>query len=165
MKRTKQEFLEMLEKHKLIIFKVCNGYCKDQEEQKDLIQEVILQLWSSFHRYDEQYKLSTWVYRIALNVAISHYRKANTRQKYVQTFEGEVLDIAQEEPGDYNEDLHRLQSFLKSLDKLNKALMMLYLDGHSHDEIAGILNISKSNVGTKISRIKEKLKRQFKTTT
>ena len=154
----------MLEQHKLIIFKVCNGYCSDPEEQKDLVQEVILQLWRSFDRYNAQYKLSTWVYKIALNIAISHFRKVSTRQKYTTPFNGAVLDIAEADNDDKDESLRLLQVFLNQLQKLDKALMMLYLDGHSHEEIAQILDISKSNEGTKINRIKERLRQQFKTT-
>lgn len=164
MRKTKEDFLEMLEQYKLIIFKVCNGYCSDPEEQKDLVQEVILQLWRSFDKYNAQYKLSTWVYRIALNVAISHFRKVSTRQKHTTSFDGAVLNIAEADDDNKNDDLRLLQVFLNQLQKLDKALMMLYLDGHSHEEIAQILDISKSNVGTKINRIKEKIRQQFKTT-
>lgn len=152
----------MLEAHQLIIFKVCNAYCHDKEEQKDLVQEVILQLWNSFEKYDPQYKYSTWVYRIALNVAISHYRKSRTRGQYIGTFEASFVNIAEEKTEDNSAGIEQLEQFINELDELNRALMLLYLEGKSHDEIASILNISKSNVGTKINRIKEKLKQQFK---
>lgn len=161
MKKDKEAFTEILEDHKLILFKVCNSYCRDSEDRKDLVQEMILQLWKSFGTYDPQYKLSTWMYRIALNVAISYYRKSTTRQKHIAPFEGDFVHIAEEEEEDINDELNRLQHFISQLNEMNRALMLLYLDGKSHDEIANILNISKSNVGTKITRIKAKLKKQM----
>ncbi len=162
MTRNKAAFMEILEDHKLIIFKICNSYCRDREEQKDLVQEVIMQLWSSFPKYNPEFKLSTWVYRIALNVAISNYRKSTTRSKHLAKVEEGYVDIAVDDDRDSQEDMQLLREFINQLDELNRALMILYLDGNSHEEIAAILNISKSNVGTKINRIKEKLKKQFK---
>ena len=73
-------FLSVIENNKGIIYKVANSYCKDDEDRKDLVQEIIFQLWQSFGKYDDQYKLSTWMYRIALNVAISFYRKGSRRK-------------------------------------------------------------------------------------
>lgn len=153
--------MHVLEAHKLIIFKISNTYCHDPEDQKDLVQEVIFQLWSSFGAYDEQYKLSTWIYRIALNVAISFYRKSSTRQKHLSAVDVSFVQIAQEDTQETSEDVKLLRHFIDQLNELNRALMILYLDGHSHEEIAGILNISKSNVGTKMNRIKNQLKKQF----
>ena len=161
MKRDKETFLSVLEGHKLIIFKVCHSYCHDAEDQKDLVQEVILQLWNSFDAYDEQYKLSTWIYRIALNTAISFHRKTSTRQKNLSAVDLSFVQIAQEDDRETLEEVKLLRHFINQLDELNRALMILYLDGYSHDEIAGILNITKSNVGTKINRIKNQLKKQF----
>ena len=162
MKRDKESFLVVLEQHKLIVFKVCNSYCRNPEDQKDLVQEVIIQLWNGFAKYNEQFKLSTWVYRIALNTAISFYRKANTRNKHLTALDPAFIEIAEEETETYSEEVKLLRLFIDQLDDMNRALMILYLDDHSHEEIATILNISKSNVGTKINRIKEKLRNQFK---
>lgn len=162
MKKNKEEFLRILEANKLIIFKVCNSYCRDPEDQKDLVQDVIIQLWNSFESYNDQYKLTTWIYRIALNVAISFYRKQSTRSKHISNFDVSFLQIVQEDHVESQENINLLNQFIDQLDELNKALMILYLDGNSHEEIAEILNISKSNVGTKINRTKEKLKEQFK---
>ncbi|MEP2771528.1 MAG: sigma-70 family RNA polymerase sigma factor [Fulvivirga sp.] len=158
-------FLKVLEEHKGIIFKVCNMYCSDHEEQKDLVQEVIIQLWKSFDKYDSSYKLSTWIYRIALNVAISNYRKLNTRSKYILPMQASFLDVSDEAEDNVPDDIALLRQFIKGFDEFNKALMILYLDGNSHEEISKILNISTSNVSTKINRLKKKLKEQFKTAT
>ena len=162
MKRDKESFLAILEQHKLIVFKVCNSYCRDKEDQKDLVQEVIIQLWSGFEKYDEQFKLSTWIYRIALNTAISYYRKSNTRNRHFTPLDSDFIEITEEETINYSDEVKLLRQFINQLDDLNRALMILYLDDHSHEEIARILNVSKSNVGTKINRIKDKLRNQFK---
>jgi len=74
MEFTESNFLEILHQHERILFKVSNAYCKDPEDRKDIVQEMIIQLWSSKNKYNPEYKLSTWIYRIALNVAISNYR-------------------------------------------------------------------------------------------
>jgi len=129
----------------------------------DVVQNIILQLWQAFDKYDESYKLSTWIYRISLNVAISNYRKTSTRKKHFSPMENDFVNIKMEEAKSNNEELQFLQQFIDQLDELSKALMILYLDGHSYEEMAGILHISTSNVGSKINRIKLKLKKQFKT--
>ncbi|UII22721.1 RNA polymerase sigma factor [Fulvivirga ligni] len=158
MQPVKKEFVDIIEKHKGIIYKICNGYCKEADDREDLVQDVIGHLWKAYPKYNADYKLSTWIYRIALNVAISYYRKEQTRKKYIQPIQEHTFEVS-EQPE--NENIKLLNQFIAELDELNKALMILYLDGNSHKEIAEILNISESNVGTKISRIKIQLKEKF----
>ncbi len=161
MNKDKETFLAILDNNRQIIFKICNMYCQDKEDEKDLVQDVIFQLWNSFEKFDGRVKISTWIYRIALNVAISFYRKSKTRAKYQADFDERFLQSAPWEAPNQDEEIMYLKQFINKLDKMNKALMILYLDGNSHEEIASILNISKSNVGTKINRIKQRLKKQF----
>lgn len=156
----KDQFLSLIEDHKKIIFKVCNSYCKDSEDRKDLVQEVIIQLWQSYGRYDEQYKLSTWIYRIALNVAISFYRTERNRKNRTESIHDAILDIS-EESREVESNSSLLHRFINQLDELNKALIILYLDEKSYREISDILGITETNVATKINRIKQKLKLQF----
>ncbi|GAB3919278.1 RNA polymerase sigma factor [Larkinella terrae] len=156
----KDQFLALIEDHKKIIFKVCNAYCKDSEDRKDLVQEVIIQLWQSFGRYNDQYKLSTWIYRIALNVAISFYRTERTRKNRTQSIHDAIIEIG-DETQDTESNSGLLHRFINQLDELNRALMILYLDEKSYREISEILGISETNVATKINRIKQKLKLQF----
>ena len=153
-------FLSVIEKNKGIIYKISRSYCKDQDDRKDLYQEIVIQLWKSFGKYNDQYKISTWMYRIALNVAISFYRKGKNRNSSPIT--ENIIDlIAEEEPGKLEENIRLLYQFINELDELNKALMLLYLDDNSYREMADVLGISESNVATKIGRIKEKLKLKF----
>lgn len=163
MKPNKEDFLHALDDHKLIIFKVCNTYCSDSEDQKDLAQEIIIQLWQSFNKYDSQFKFSTWVYRISLNVAISYLRRKKSKSRGQQTISLDFVEISHQDQSDKDENLRLLRKFINELDDLNKALIIMYLDEKSHEEIAEVLNISKSNVGTKINRIKKSLREKFKT--
>ena len=155
-------FLEIIENHKRIIYKITNSYCKENEDRQDLIQEIIIQLWQSFDKYDPQYKVSTWIYRIALNTSISYYRKNKTRKE--KTTELSVIVEASfkaSEPFKENPNLILLNQFIKELKEIDKALVLLYLDGLSQKEIAKIIGITSSNVGSKLTRIKKRLKQKF----
>lgn len=157
-------FLEVIDNHKRIIYKITNSYCKQNEDRQDLIQEIIIQLWQSFDKYNPQYSFSTWVYRIALNTSISYYRKNKIRKE--KTTELSVIaeaSLKASEPFQENPSLSILQNFIKELKEIDKALMLLYLDGLSHKEIAKIIGITSSNVSTKLTRIKKQLKQKFVT--
>lgn len=154
-------FETIIIEHKGIFFKVAKTYCKDEEDRKDLLQEMMVQVWQSLPRYNHEFKLSTWLYRIVLNVAISYYRKYANRLHFHQVVDFEAQDIADITENDSNQSLQLLEQFINELNDLDKALMLLYLEDKSHVEISEILGISTSNVSTKVSRIKEKLKQKF----
>ena len=160
---TSLDFLTLIEANKRIIFKICNSYCRNADDREDLAQEIIYQLWKSWSSFNSTYKLSTWMYRIALNVAISFYRK---EQKATPTiFMGDhVIEIADEnlEEG-LESNLNALQQFINELNPLDRALMILYLEEKPHKEIAEIMGITATNVATKVGRIKELLKQKFST--
>lgn len=155
------QFIYTIQQNKKLIFKVCNAYCHDFEDRKDLVQEVIIKLWLSFEKFDENYKLSTWMYRIALNTAISHYRAARKRSTTISIHES-LIDFADENENlELDNNVKLLYDFINQFDELNKALMILYLDNNSYKDIAEVLGISETNVATKISRLKLQLKQQF----
>ena len=154
-------FHAILERHKGILFMVANTYCKNQSDRQDLLQEMMLQIWKSLQRYDQQYKMTTWLYRIALNVAISFYRKNASREQINKQLPDEYVLIRDETPPAKQEQLVQLEMFISGLNEIDKALMVLYLEDRSHTEIAEITGLSVTNVGTKIGRIKEKLKQRF----
>jgi len=157
-------FLSIIEQNKGIIYKVANAYCANAEDRKDLIQEIIVQLWRSFHRYNDQYKYSTWMYRIALNTAISFYRKENRRRQVSGPLADNILDLAEDNAAiETNSNIGHLQQFIGELKELDKALMLLYLEEKSQKEIAEITGISETNVSTRIGRIKKFLKQKFAT--
>lgn len=155
-------FLSVIESNKGIIYKIANSYCKDTEDRNDLVQEIVLRLWKAFGNYNDEYKHSTWIYRIALNTAISNYRKEKVREKYFTPVSESFFEI--EDTNNSDEIEHKyvvLQQFISELKELDKALMLLYLEEKNYKEISEILGISESNVGTKIGRIKNLLKEKF----
>ena len=155
-------FLSVVESNKGILYKIANSYCKDSEDRKDLVQEIIVQLWKSYETYNCQYKYSTWIYRISLNVAISFYRKQNRRKRLSSPLTEGILNFVDtNETGELEQDIGLLQQFISELKEMDKALMLLYLDQKSHKEIAEIVGISETNVATKIGRIKTALKQKF----
>lgn len=156
-----KDYLKILEDNKGLIYKVANSYCNNEEDRKDLFQEISIQIWKSLHRYDKQYKISTWIYRIALNVAISYYRKIKTRQYQTASFAETSVDIFDYQQDDTSVEIDRLFTFIHELKELDRAVMLLYLENNSYKEIGEILGISETNVATKINRIKIKLKQRF----
>lgn len=155
-------FLDVIESNKGILFKVANSYCRNTDDRKDLVQEIILQLWKSFENYNEKFKLSTWIYRISLNVAISFYRKENSRKRISNPITTDIFDFSETEISVEKEtNLGILNQIISELNDLNKALMLLYLEEKSYREISEIIGITETNVATKIGRIKSKLKKEF----
>ncbi len=155
-------FLSVIEFNKGLIYKVANLYCKDIEDRKDLVQEIILKLWKSFDSYNNQFKLSTWIYRISLNTAISFYRKEKLRKRITTPFSVGIFNIADlVENKQKEQSTLLLNQFIGELKALDKALMLLYLEEKSHKEMAEIMGITETNVATKIGRLKTILKNKF----
>jgi RNA polymerase sigma factor (sigma-70 family) len=156
------DFELIIERNKGIIYKVANSYCKDIDDRKDLVQEIIIELWKSFKRYNHSSKLSTWMYRVALNVAISFYRRDSKRKKTsTELTESLIAIIPENEPMETEAQINQLQQFIGELKDMDRALMILYLEDKSQKEIGEILGITETNVSTKIARIKEILKAKF----
>ena len=160
----KETFLHLIKENEKIIFKVCHSYCLNKNDREDLAQEIICQLWKSFQNYNPQFKFSTWMYRVALNVAISFYRKTRTAVSTVNLPE-HLIEAADEEDNisATEENIGLLQQFIYGFKELDRALIILYLEDKSYREIADIIGITETNVATRISRIKEKLKQKFYT--
>jgi RNA polymerase sigma factor (sigma-70 family) len=155
-------FLALIEDHRRILYKVARAYGQTAADQDDLVQETVVQLWRSFPRYDARFRFSTWMYRIALNVAISFRRRESTRDQHLTSSGDEVLQIASGAEAAPAEEIELLYRAISRLDDLNKALVLLYLDGHSHAEMAEVLGISTTNVGTRIGRLKERLRDELR---
>ena len=155
-------FLSVIEQHKGIIYKIANSFKKDEDDKKDLMQEIILQLWRSFDSYDEKSKFSTWMYRVALNVAIASYRKEKKHNEFIAPMPESVIALADENISTEREyELGLLQKFIGELKELDRALMLLHMEQKTYKEIAVVVDISETNVATRISRVKEKLKQKF----
>lgn len=161
MPEDQERFQALLDNHRGILYKVCYSYCRNRDDREDLAQEIVVQLWCSFRRFDKRFRFSTWMYRIALNVAISYARRESTRARHMISDEARILTAA-DEAKSQPEELGLLYRFIERLDELNKALALLYLDGNSYEEIAGVLGISETNVATKINRLKNSMKRELR---
>jgi RNA polymerase sigma factor (sigma-70 family) len=160
----KEDFLRLIQDNKAIIFKICNSYCPNKNDREDLAQEIIYHLWKSGQSFNDNYKFSTWMYRVALNVAISFYRKEKKSGSVISMAE-QLMDIEEKDDGHYEKEKKSklLQQFISELRELDRALMILYLEDKSYIEISEILGITETNVATKINRIKDKLKQKFLT--
>lgn len=155
----KNTFIQILNENKWVLYKVINSYCKDPEDRKDLEQEVLIHLWKSFKTYNSEYKISTWIYKIAMNVSISYYRSNIKRKSKTSSIDESIFHLTNhiDNSQTFSEEKKLLYDFINSLDEFNKEIIILYLDDLSYKEIASVVGITESNVGTKINRLKKKL--------
>lgn len=153
-----KEFVALINLHRGLIYKVCHLYGRDRDDQEDLFQEVVLQIWKAFPSFRNESRITTWMYRIALNTAISYFRKEK-RMPGSQKLSSQELQMPELET---NDDLEILHQAIQHLTQVEKAMIILYLDEKSYQEIADIMGITLSNVGVKINRIKTKLEKIVK---
>ncbi|MGO4289019.1 RNA polymerase sigma factor [Chitinophaga sp. RAB17] len=161
MKSKEKEFLELIEIHKGIIHKISKMYMDAEDDQQDLTQEIIYQLWKSFDSFQQQSRFSTWMYRVALNTALVFFKKEKKKMAVTDIMSEH---IAMEENVTATKEL-QLSHFYKAvqkLERLEKALVFLHLENYSHKEIGENLGISEGNARTKLSRAKDKLKELIK---
>jgi RNA polymerase sigma factor (sigma-70 family) len=146
-------FIQLLNANQGIIGKVCSIYCNYKEDYEDLFQEITYQAYKGYASFRGDAKFSTWLYRIALNTAISSFRKKQPKLDFVADFPSDIIDTS---PNN-SDDKQQLIYAIKKLNETERAIITLYLDELSYAEIAAIIGISENNVGVKINRIKNKL--------
>ncbi len=151
-------FLSVLDSHQRLIHKVCWAYANSPDEREDLFQEIAVRLLSAARTYDSSRKLSTWIYRVALNVAIDAYRKRRHQSKEVLGFDGDSEPASTQEPGVVDQ-LRELRALLERQSEVDRALLLLHLEGNTHREIGDVVGISESNVGTRLNRLKAALRK------
>ena len=156
----KEIFTAAIKANEGILFKIGSLYTNNKDDKDDLIQEIIYQLWKSYDSFNHQSRFSTWMYRVALNVAIYHL-KVSKKKILTVPLEEQNYNCQEDDNSVIEEKWKLFREQIEGLNLLDKAIVTLYLDDKSYDEIADIIGISPSNVGTKISRIKEKLKSQI----
>lgn len=158
-KEIEKEFVEQIQKHQGILHKICFVYSKSEVDKEDLYQEIVLQLWKSYPSFRKEAKFSTWMYRVALNTAITLNKKA-------AIFENAKTQLNDEHPIteviDYSEDIKTLYKAISKLSKIEKAIIMLWLEEKAYSEIAEIVGISEKNVSVKLVRSKKKLAKTIK---
>ncbi len=155
---SEKEFISLLNQHQKIVYKVCNLYMDRHSEREDLFQEITLQAWKAYGNFRGDAKFSTWLYRVALNTAITFFRKDKNRPIIYST------DIVPEQPEDIfdpiEEQVKAMYTAIGDLSKIDKAIVMLYLEDYSYNEIGDMMGITANNVAVKMNRIKVKLKEE-----
>lgn len=156
--KLKDQFLDILEKNIGIIIKIARAYANTIHDKEDLINDITLELWKSFGQFKGGSKISTWIYRVALNTSMNYKRKKEKDKLFflddLKQFDS-LSWLIEQQDSSHSDTLYQC---IDELNELNKAIILLYLDGNSHEEISDITGISKTNVGTRIGRIKEQIK-------
>ena len=159
MEKTENIFVDLINQHQKIIHKICNVYCFTPEDRQDLFQEIVLQLWKAYPGFKGQAKISTWLYRVALNTAITQKRKHHKSM----IGSGQLLNDVNSVESNYKqiENQQLLKTLIDSLSDIEKSIIFLYLEEKSYEDIAQIMGMSKSNVSVRLVRIKKKLEKRF----
>jgi len=155
-----EKFAQIIKDNEGVIFKITTIYTNNGQDQKDLYQDIVYQLWKSFDSFRNEAKVSTWMYRVALNTAIGQLKKSK-RRPHAVSIDQVVLHQTENYDSEFEERIKILYALIGGLNVLEKGLMLLLLEGKKHNEIAEITGFTPSNVGTRISRIKQKLKSQI----
>lgn len=158
--RLTARFLEIINANKGLIYKVCFMYAVDQEHLKDLYQEVTANIWQGMTSYRGDSKVSTWIYRIAINTCVSDLRRNERRPATTSDLDDEPVGNIIDESHEHADRLRAMYEMIGLLGKLDKALIMLWLDEYSYDEIAAMTGLRRNNVASRLHRIKQRLIRQ-----
>lgn len=156
-----QDFLDTIRQHNGILHKVCRLYCLNAEDRQDMFQEIVAQVWKSFPGFRKEAKISTWIYRIALNTAISDFRKNQRKIQTVNLDTHEITGIFEGEDEKQKERIQMMQQAIERLSDVEKALIILYLENKSYGEMEEILGMSQGSLRVKMNRIKEKLRKNI----
>lgn len=159
-----EEFAQIIKDNEGVIFKITTIYTNNGQDQKDLYQDIVYQLWKSFDSFKNEAKISTWMYRVALNTAIRQLQIQKRRPIGI-SIDQVVVQQTENHDKEFEDRLKQLYSHIGELNVLEKGLILLLLEGKKYEEIAEITGLTVTNVGTRISRIKVKLKAQIINTT
>ncbi|MCF8335149.1 MAG: sigma-70 family RNA polymerase sigma factor [Bacteroidales bacterium] len=159
--KQKEEFLKLISEHQDLIRKVAAIYYKNRADREDAFQEILVSLWQAYPTFRGESKFSTWLYRVALNTVISRFRKASNKVRKNQSdiqITDELLGSSKE---DLSEEIECLYRAIEQLSDIEKAIIMLYMEEKTYEDIAEIMGMTQTNVGVKINRIKKKLKKIY----
>lgn len=151
----KQRYLQIVEQYSTLIYKVCYMYADDAEHLKDLRQEVLANLWQGLEGYNGNARMSTWIYRVAINTCITFFRR-HGKHSSLERIDERAASVA-DNSGERASQLRQMYEMIGRLGKIDKALIMLWLDEHSYDEIADVTGMSRGNVASRLYRIKQRL--------
>lgn len=151
-----KEFIELINNHQRIIYKVCNLYAQSHTDKEDLFQEITLNAWKGVRNFKGDSLFTTWLYRVALNTALTFKRKENRLKKV--GIAAEAFTFSHEQQPETGEQLAAMYKAISDLSDIDKALIALYLDDYSYNEMGNVLGITANNVAVKMNRLKKKLK-------
>jgi RNA polymerase sigma-70 factor (ECF subfamily) len=157
-----KQFGKLISEHELLLYKICRVYAYTDADRQDLFQEIVIQLWNAYPRFRGDAKFSTWMYRVAINTAISGLRK---KKDFITSYEPDHLPVHMSDDNFSQDEEERLQQLYKAIEQLSqveKALVMLYMEDRSYEEMEDILGISQGNLRVKMNRVKEKLRQLTK---
>jgi RNA polymerase sigma factor (sigma-70 family) len=153
-----KQFEKQVNENELLIYKVCRVYAYTDDDRKDLFQEIVIQLWKAYPKFNATAKFSTWLYRVALNTAITGLRK---QKNFITSYAPATLNINIRDENYSHEQEERLQQLygaIEQLSQVEKAIVMLYMEDKSYEEMEDILGIGQGNLRVKMNRIKDKLR-------
>lgn len=154
---TEKKFERQIKEHEMLIHKVCRIYAYTATDREDLFQDIVIQLWKAYPNFKGKSKFSTWLYRVAINTAITGLRR---KKDFIISFEPLALpvNISEEKLNDEEEQLQKLYEAINKLNEVEKAIIMLYIEDKSYEEMEDILGIGQGNLRVKMNRIKNKLR-------
>ncbi|TKG94644.1 sigma-70 family RNA polymerase sigma factor [Puteibacter caeruleilacunae] len=155
----KEDFVNIITENQGIIHKVCSIYCDNEEDRKDLFQEILAQLWKSYASFRSESKFSTWMYRVALNTAITSFKRGKRQPDRTNLPEGNIQIPDEGYDMETEEQIKHLYKAISKLTGIEKSIILLYLENHPYEEIAEITGITQNYVRVKMNRIKKKLKK------
>ncbi len=156
-KQNLEEFVQLIQKNEGIIYKITRAYEANPEYQKDLYQEIVFQLWKAYPTFRKEAKISTWIYRVALNTSLTYRKRGQKHLNHILS-DFQFPDMAEEVDSFKEEQIQQLYYSIQQLKLLDRALILLYLEGKAYEEMGSILGLSTTNVGTRLNRIKNKLR-------
>lgn len=156
--KKEKEFLKLISEHEGLIHKICHVYAADGLSKQDLFQEIVIQLWKSFENFRNESKISTWMYRVALNTALTEKRRGKTKASII--FPGLLNEdkVEENDSSSHQENINLLYGAIAKLTEVEKAIVMLYLVDSSYEEMEEVLGISQGTLRVKMNRIREKLR-------
>lgn len=159
--RNKQDFIEIIKRHEGLIYKIAKVYTDNREDEQDLYQDIVYQLWKSFDSFRSESKISTWIYRVALNTSIAYLHKEKKKGSHLP-IDGGLINKTEHNDTVKEDKLTVMYAVIATLDTIEKGIIFLYLEGKTYEEIAGITGFTVTNIGTRLGRIRQKLIAQIK---
>lgn len=156
----RDDFLSTIKEHEDIVYKLVKIYAEKDNDQQDLYQEIVYQLWRSYNTFQGNSKISTWIYRVALNTSLAHNKLKKKNAKMVSIDEIEI-QIEDKTDNSTESKVNEMYQQIRTLNEIDKAIIFLFLEGKNHEEMAKITGFTVSNIGSRLNRIKQKLKSQI----